>query len=170
MHIANPLRSKLSLFRAAAENLRLWVLTLLAWVVERFGDRDGRLVLQAEIREARRHTRELLLLAACAQMAFHVPPPPGARGLRTTRPFGARAGLRYRRRRFNALKLATRGVRLRTLADLRRVLERFDAVVARVIARMPKRITGGALVLVGVVGACVRDCATDSVIDAYDTS
>lgn len=165
MQIVRPLRHKLSAIRAAAESLRLWVLGALAWATAWFGDRETRIEVRGCLRDARRRARELFFLAVTAQMAFHAPE--GRR--RTLRPFGAPAGCRYRARRFDALKLTTRGLRLKTLADIRRALDHFDATVARLLARMPKRIRHGGFVLLSARDA-LRVFGQGAGADAPDTS
>ena len=165
MQIVRPLRHKISAIRAAAESLRLWVMAALAWFAAWGGDREARLETRADLRDARRRAREIFCLAVAAQMTFHAPQGRRIGG----RPFGAAPGFRYRGRRFNAIRLMTRGLKLKTLADIRRALDRFDATVARLFARVPKRTRSGGLVLLRAHDALMR-VALDVNADAPDTS
>lgn len=165
MQIDRPLRHKLERIRAAAESLRLWVLAMLAWLATWCGDRTARIETRADLRDARRRAREIFFLAVAAHMAFHRP-----EGRCTTRrPFGAAPGTRYRSHRFNAIRLTTRGLKLNSFADIRRALDRFDATVARLLARLPKRVRAGGLVLRRAQDALLR-FGLDAQADAPDTS
>ncbi len=151
MQIHRPLRTHIAKYRKAAQDLRLWVLEVLAWwlgiVGGAFDMRDARLLLQGCIRDARRDARDLIFLAMIARMDVRRP------ASRPSRPPSARSGFRYRLRRFRPARIFTRRIALRTLADIRTALDDFDGVVERALKRLPKRRVAGALVIAWSVGA-----------------
>ncbi len=142
MHIHRPLQHHIAKLTAAARALRLWVVELIAWWVLTFGDRASRIALQHDIIAARRETRELVFMAMVARMRFQ------KRKRAWMRPPSARAGFRYRFRALRAQRIYTRGLRLKSLKDIRRVLGDFDRIVLRAIARVPKQVATGGLVTV----------------------
>jgi hypothetical protein len=170
MQIHRPLRTHTEKYRKAAQDLRLWVLEVLAWWLEIVGTvfdvRDARLLLQGCIRDARRDVRELIFLAMVARMDVQRPVS------RTLRPPSASRGFRYALRRFRPARLFTRGIALRTLADIRAALEDFDGVVERALERLPKRRVAGALVIAWSDPAHVlrEQGHADEVVRAPDTS
>jgi hypothetical protein len=132
MQTVSPLRRRLPEFRKAAHDLKVWVLELCAWVVAFVGGRDARLWVQRQTLIARHRTRELIFLAMVAQLSFRSQAPrPGGRA-----PTGC--DVRIREKYFRPVALYTRGIRLRTLGDIRRALAHFDAVVRRALKRLPK--------------------------------
>jgi len=46
-----------------------------------------------------------------------------------------------------AVRFFTRGIRLRTLRDMRRAIDDFDAIVTRAFKRLPRDLRGGVLVM-----------------------
>jgi hypothetical protein len=140
MQIFTPLRSSIERFKAHVRSLRLWVLELVAWWVLHCGDRADRISMQRDIRAARREVRELVFLSMVSRMTFQ------RRARKWMRPPSARSGFRYAQRRLNLIRLYTRGIRLRTLRDIRDVLDDFERVVQRAIRRVPKFISTGRLV------------------------
>lgn len=165
MHLPfNPARANIAEIRTWIESLRLWILGALACVAEWTGSREMRLWLQRETRAARRTAKGLVFLTAFAQIT-----PPQQRR-RTGRMLRAPHGFRYQRRRNAALRHFLRGVRLRTLAEIKTAIDDIDAVAARVARRVRWRARWSGLVL----RACLRDaldapCA-DSCVEAADTS
>jgi len=145
MHPRHPLHDVIPKIALYARSLRLWAMELVVWWVGIFGDRAAKLNVRREIRDLARMTRILLLLAVAARLRF----PARKRDIR--RPFGAPRGCRYRWRRIRFARALTRGVRLKTLADIRDVLDHLDAHAARCFARAPKTFVGAALVTHGVV-------------------
>jgi hypothetical protein len=142
MHIHRPLQHHIAELTAAARALRLWVVELVAWWVMTFGDRQARIALQHDVIEARRETRELVFMAMVARMTFQ------KRKRGWMRPPSARRGFRYAFRSLRVQRIYTRGLRLKTLKDIRRVLGDLDRIVARAIARVPKHVATGRLVAV----------------------
>ncbi|TPW08591.1 MAG: hypothetical protein FD124_333 [Alphaproteobacteria bacterium] len=106
----------------------------------------ARLLLQGCIRDARRDARDLIFLAMIARMDVRRPVS------RTSRPPSVRRGFRYRLRRFRPARIFTRGIALRTLADIRAVLDDFDGVVERALRRLPKTRIAGAVVIAWSAG------------------
>jgi hypothetical protein len=141
MQITKPLRSSIVRFKAHLRFLRMWVLEAYAWWVLGFGTREDRIELRREVSEARREVRELIFLTMVSRMTFQ-------RHARTwMRPPSVRSGYRFAQRRLHMMRLYTRGIRLRNVRDVRDVLNNFERVVAKAIARVPKSITTGRLVL-----------------------
>jgi hypothetical protein len=167
MQIYKPLRSSIQRFRAHLRSLRMWVLEVYAWWVLGFGSREDRIELRREVAEARREVRELIFLTMVSRMTFQ------RQARRWMRPPSARSGFRYAQRRFNMMRLYTRGIRLRTLRDIRDVLKNFERIVEKAIARVPKRMTTGRLLLRSV-GAPAHVTPSTSLADeavrAPDTS
>ncbi|MBT9445762.1 MAG: hypothetical protein IV086_08700 [Hyphomonadaceae bacterium] len=147
MQITRPLRNSIEKFSAHVRSLRLWVLEVFAWWVLGFGTRAERVGLRRDIADARREVRELVFLSMVSRMTFQ------RRARKWMRPPSARTGFRYAQRRLNLIRLYTRGLKLRSLRDIRDVLNNFDRVVQRAIARVPKSITTGRLIITRSVGA-----------------
>jgi hypothetical protein len=165
VQIHRPLRDAIQKIAFYVQSLRLWALELLDWWAAFCGERSARLDVQRGMRDLRSATRMALLISVVARM--HIPM---RRQTGVMRPFGSPHGFRYRWRRIRFLRLISRGVRLKTLAQIRAALDDFDAVVARALARVPTRIVDGALVMCGVSRAA---CAfTEACVspDAADTS
>ncbi|MBT9447021.1 MAG: hypothetical protein IV086_15070 [Hyphomonadaceae bacterium] len=142
MQIFTPLRSSIEKLSTHVRSLRLWVLELVAWWVLHCGDRTDRIGMQRDIRAARREVRELIFLTMVSRMTFQ------RRARKWMRPPSACSGFRYVQRRLNLIRLYTRGVRLRTLRDIRDVLDDFERIVERAIKRVPKGVCTGRLAIV----------------------
>lgn len=144
MTIANPLIHKIAEFKLHAQSLRLWVLELLAWVAGwasemRILRNDGNLRnakkwLRDELAIVRRDIRDVLFLLVMANRAWRK-----KEKLPTTRPRNAAVGFRRVERKLNILKLYLRGIRLKTLEDMRTVLDDVDRYVARALKRFPRK-------------------------------
>ena len=142
MQIHLPLRSSIETYRAHVRSLRLWVLELFAWWVLSFGSRAERIGLRRDIRDARREVRELLFLTMVSRMTFQ------KRARKWMRPPSARTGFRYAQRRLNLIRLYTRRIRLRSLRDIRDVLNDFERIVQGAIAWVPGAVCTGGLAIV----------------------
>jgi hypothetical protein len=127
-------------------------------------DRAARIWLQRNIIEARRQTRDLVFMAMVARMAFQ------KREARWTRPPSARSGFRYEVRTLRVQKIYTRGLKLRTLKDIRTVLDDFERIVKRAIARLPKHISTGRLVAVAPPALTFLRAGTAHAPEGADTS
>jgi hypothetical protein len=156
--------------QAHAQSLKLWLLEIAVWLVEAIGFREGRKALNEMRIEARRELRQLIFLMMCARMRFRRT----ERRRRWMRPPSTPRGFRYAQRRIDMVRLYTRGIALRTFAQMRRVLDDLDAVVKRAIARVPKSISTGRLVLIrsadALVGVRWRQGYVGGGADAPDTS
>lgn len=143
MQTFSPLRHRLDEFRLAAHDLRVWVIEVLCELFGHSGNRSVRLWLRQRLIEARQQTRILIFHAMVAQLSFsrrirplHRHPPTGR-------------GFRFQEKRFGPVALFTRGIGLKTLRDIRRALENFDAVVRRALRRLPEfREIAGSIVAV----------------------
>ena len=164
MQTYSPLRQHIARYQNLARSLRLWVMDLLAWWVMTFGDRAARIALQHDVIEARRQTRDLVFMAMVARMTFQ------KRKRGRMRPPSARAGFRYAVRALRVQRIYTRGLKLRTLKDIRRVLDDFERAVARAIARVPKRVATGRLVAVAPPADAFRFGVIAHALDGADTS
>ncbi|MBT9446515.1 MAG: hypothetical protein IV086_12510 [Hyphomonadaceae bacterium] len=158
MQIHKPLRSSIEKFKTHVRSLRIWVLEVFAWWVLGFGTREERIGLRRDIRDARREVRELIFLSMVSRMTFR------KRARKWMRPPSARSGFRYAQRRLNLIRLYTRGIRLKTLRDIRDALNDFERIVQRAIARVPKSISTGRLIITGSVGVLAD--VTPSTADA----
>ncbi|MDZ4775626.1 MAG: hypothetical protein SGJ23_02450 [Alphaproteobacteria bacterium] len=164
MQIVRPLRHRREAYAAAARDLHLWLLQVLAWLMARVpAPRFLRLDFRRDIRKTRAEIRTLIFLSMCARMTFHVD-----RTKYTRRPHGIDG---YQRRRIRLLRWYTRGVPLRTVADMRDALKDFDKTVKRALARLPRK--GGVLGAVVAVVAVSIALSTDAcapAAEAADTS
>lgn len=119
----------LDLLTRLAQALRLWAITLVGWLAAATGSRDLRLLWREELRALRRETRELLCLRVGLAVSM------GRCVVRRRRKLALWRGDlvfggRRRQQRFVLGRL-----RLRTLDELRAVLDDVDAAVARACAR-----------------------------------
>ncbi|MBT9445482.1 MAG: hypothetical protein IV086_07285 [Hyphomonadaceae bacterium] len=130
--------------QAHAQSLRLWLLEIAVWLVEAIGFREGRIALNRHRIEARRELRQLIFLMMCARMRFRKTDT----RRRWMRPPSTPRGFRYAYRRIDMVRLYTRGIVLKTFAEMRRALDDLDTVVTRAIARVPKSVSTGRLVIV----------------------
>ena len=129
--------------QAHAQSLRLWLLEIAVWLVEAIGLREGRIALNRHRIEARRELRDLIFLMMCARMRFRKT----ERRRRWMRPPSTPCGFRYAQRRMDMVRLYTRGIALKSFAEMRRALDDLDAVVRRAIARVPKAMSTGGLAI-----------------------
>jgi hypothetical protein len=126
----------------ALANLRLWFLGVVAWLADVAPlPRDARLWLQRQLIYTRRELRVMLAAAVVARM--RIVERPHRRSHRRKMP----PGYRWAHRCAPAVRFFTRGIRLRTLADMRRVIDDFDAVATRAFKRLPRHLRGGVLVM-----------------------
>ncbi|KAF0183778.1 MAG: hypothetical protein FD160_911 [Caulobacteraceae bacterium] len=156
--------------QAHAQSLKLWLLEIAVWLVEAIGFREGRIALNRHRIEARRELRELIFLMMCARMRFRKT----EKRRRWMRPPSVPYGFRYAQRRIDMVRLYTRGIALKTFAEMRTALDDLDAVVKRAIARVPRSISTGRLAITRSVGApadvgCLQGYA-DEGVGAPDTS
>ncbi|KAF0180738.1 MAG: hypothetical protein FD160_1700 [Caulobacteraceae bacterium] len=152
--------------QAHAQRLRLWLLEVAVWLVEAIGFREGRIALSKHRIEARRELRELLFLMMCARMRFRK----AEKRRRWLRPPSTPSGFRYAKRRIDMVRLYTRGIALRTFAQMRRALDDLGGVVERAIARVPKTIATGRLVLSAAAMPVLGFTALTPAAKAADTS
>jgi hypothetical protein len=130
--------------KACAQSLRLWLMEIVAWMVEAIGFREGRLALNKHRTEARRELRELIFLMMCARMRFRK----SEKRRRWMRPPSVPVGFRYARRCADMVRLYTRGIAVKSFAEMRGVLDDLERIVERAIARVPKCISTGRLAIV----------------------
>jgi hypothetical protein len=135
--------------QAHAQSLRLWLLEIAAWLVDAIGFREGRIALNGMRVEARRELRQLIFMMMCQRMRFRKT----ERRRRWMRPPSTPRGFRYAQRRLDMVRLYTRGIALRTFAQMRSALDNLDAIVTRAIARVPRSTVTGRLVLTRSGGA-----------------
>ncbi|KAF0176424.1 MAG: hypothetical protein FD160_2981 [Caulobacteraceae bacterium] len=140
--------------QAHAQSLRLWLLEIAVWLVEVIGFREGRIALNGMRLEARRELRRLIFLMMCARLRFRK----AEKRRRWMRPPSTPRGFRYARRRIDMVRLYTRGIALKSFAQMRRALDGLDRIVACAIARVPRGVSTGRLTIcaapiVGVVFA-----------------
>ena len=156
--------------QAHAQSLRLWLPEIAVWLAEAIGFREGRITLNKHRLEARRELRQLIFLMMCQRMRFRKTD----RRKRWLRPPSTPKGFRYAHRRLDMVRLYTRGIGLRTFADMRRALDDLDRIVTRAIARVPKSISTGRLILARSVGDPAHVTRptedADEVVRAPDTS
>ena len=164
MQVVRPLRHRREAYATAARELHLWLLQVMAWLMARVpAPRFLRLDFQSDIRKARRDIRMLIFLSMCSRMTFRVD-----RHKATVRPHGMRG---FRRRRLRLLRAYTRGICLRTVAEMRDALRDFDRTVKRAIACLPKKGgVSGAIVTVIAVVIALRTTAFAPAAEAVDTS
>ena len=164
MQIAYPFRRHAAEVAAFIRSLRLWVLALLAHVLGE-GDRATRLWLRAELRAARSEVRTAVLCRTALLLWL-----PAGRAPPWRRPVNTRRGFRYAVRRTRMIRLVTRGLRLKTFADLRRALDDLDRLALRgvMLIRTKPRPRGGWRIVRARATPCA-DRATTTCI-ACDTS
>ena len=155
--------------KACAQSLKLWLKEIAVWLAEAIGFREGRIALNRHRVEARRELRELIFLMMCARMRFRKT----EKRRRWMRPPSTPRGFRYAHKRTDMVRLYTRGIRLKSFAEMRRALDDLDAIVTRAIARVPKIISTGRLVPRSVGDPAHVSLSTahaDEVVGAPDTS
>ena len=129
--------------QAQAQSLKLWLMEIAVWLVEAIGFREGRIALNKHRLEARRELRQLIFLMMCQRMRFRKT----ELRKRWLRPPSIPAGFRYAHKRIDMVRLYTRGIALKTFAEMRRALDDLDGIVARAIARVPKGVSTGRLAI-----------------------
>jgi hypothetical protein len=160
-------RSKITRDQIAetVRDLRLWFIEFVAWIAAYVPmPASVRRYMRDEIHRARRDIRLTIALAMIAGMCV-----PVTQRL-TSRPRGPAPGWRMQRRRMNIMKIYTRGIRLRTISDMRRVLENFDKVVARAKKRLPKRMKIAGLVMTRAPVMVLADFGLAPAAEVADTS
>ncbi len=164
MQVVRPLRHRRAAYAAAARDLHLWLLQVVAWLMTHVRlPRAWRLEFQSDIRTARRDIRRLIFLLMCSRMTF-----PVGRSYLAHRPNGI---LGYRRRYARIVHAFTRGIPLRTVAQMRDALANFDKGVKCAIARLPKNgAVSGAVVKVLAVMIAMSTTALAPAAKAADTS
>jgi hypothetical protein len=164
MQVVRPLRHRREAYAAAARDLHLWLLQVVAWLMTHVRlPRAWRLEFQNDIRTARRDIRRLIFLSMCSRLTF----PVGGSSL-TRHPNGV---LGYKRRHARIVHAFTRGIPLRTVAQMRDALAKFDKLVKCAIARLPKNgAVSGAVVTVIAVAIALRTSALAPAAEAADTS
>lgn len=147
---------------AYARSLRLWVLELVAWMATVTQWRGLRLKVREDLRHLRSEIRFLLATRVAIDMrAGRLKP--RWRGYSRNNPAFDRA---LPRRRF--LRHAVRGVRLRSFADVRRVLDNLDAHVARCARNLREGVAERGLVVRGV-DDCISPLCSGARAAAPDT-
>ncbi|MDZ4775727.1 MAG: hypothetical protein SGJ23_02965 [Alphaproteobacteria bacterium] len=164
MQVVRPLRHRREAYAAAARDLHLWLLQVVAWLMTHVRlPRAWRLEFQSDIRTARRDIRRLIFMSMCSRLTF-----PVGRPNFTRRPNGV---LGYRRRHARIVHAFTRGIPLRTVAQMRDALANFDKTVQRAIARLPKNgAVPGAIVTVLAVTLASTMSVLAPAAEAADTS
>ncbi len=152
--------------QAHAQSLRLWLLEIAVWLVEAIGFREGRIALNGMRVEARRELRQLIFMMMCQRMRFHRPDT----RRRWMRPPSTPLGFRYACKRLDAVRLYTRGIALKSFAEMRRALDDLDAIVTSAIARVPKGISTGRLVLIAAPAPVSGFTAPTPAAEGADTS
>lgn len=164
MQIAKPLRHRREAFAARARELHLWLLEVLAWLMARVpAPRFLKLDLRRDLRKTRREIRILIMLSMISRMNFRIDAP--------SEKFRPQSALGYRKRRTRLVHGITRGIPLRTAREMREILENFDKVVLRAIARLPRNgAVPGAVVTVTAVTIALCTSEAAPAAEAADTS
>ncbi|MBT9447136.1 MAG: hypothetical protein IV086_15650 [Hyphomonadaceae bacterium] len=152
--------------QAHAQSLKLWLLEIAVWLVEAIRFREGRKALHEMRVDARKELRQLIFLMMRARIRFRKQD----RGRRWLRPPSTPRGFRYVRRRLDMVRLYTRGIALKSFAQMRRVLDDLDAVVTRAIGRVPKSVTTGRLVICAVLAVRLALKSVEPAPEGADTS
>jgi hypothetical protein len=164
MQFVSPLRHHRKAIAARVRELHLWLLEVLAWLMTCVpAPRFLKLELRRDLRKTRREIRILIMLGMMSRLRFNVDAPSEKEA-----PQGA---LGYRRRRTRLVHALTRGIPLRTAREMRAVLEDFDKVVKRAIARLPKKGgVQGAVVMVTAVTIVLCTNTLAPAAEGADTS
>ncbi len=152
--------------QAHVQSLRLWLLEIAVWLAEAIGFREGRIALNGMRVEARRELRQLIFLMMCARMRFRR----ADTRRRWMRPPSTPRGLRYAHRRLDMVRLYTRGIALKSFAEMRRVLDDLDAVVTRAMTRVPKGVSTGRLMLIAAPTPVLNFSSPAPATEGADTS
>jgi len=167
MHLLNLLRPYLAEIDTYAQSLKLWVLEICAWFATLMDSRVGRIEMQKMVIQMRADLRALIFLKMVARLRFLQSREPAAVQGRAP---SAPRGFRMVRRALPAMKVLTRGIRLKTLADFRRVLEDMDHVVERALARRPRTVRRFGIVAIAPPADEAAHLAFTHTPDAADTS
>jgi hypothetical protein len=108
-----------------ARSLRLWVMSFIAWLAGITDCRELRLHVRQELRALRHDVRAVLVMHLAIEVDQQRVAPQAHRGPRRAHVREYKLSLR----RF--YRFVLRGIRLRSFADARRVLDNLDAYVAR---------------------------------------
>jgi hypothetical protein len=166
MQIINPLQQHRASIEAFAQSLKLWVLELAAWLVMMMKSRAGRIQLQHLIIEARQDIRVLIALQMGLRLRIHA----GRRFATGHGQCTVPHGFRVQARRGRRLRLFTRGIALRNIPDMQRVLANLDAVVTRALARLPHRLTRTSIVMIAAMADAFRITTLAHAPKGADTS
>jgi hypothetical protein len=164
MHIIRPHDFSAQIADALAA-LRLWFIGVVAWLAE-FAPlpREARLWLQRQLISTRRDIRLMIAAAVVTRMRI--------KACADQRPHRRRMprGFRWASRRGSAVRFFARGIRLRTFAQMRRVIDDFDAVIDRAFKRLPKALRGGVLVMTFAAVMALPSLGAAPAAEAADTS
>jgi hypothetical protein len=164
MQVLRPLRHRREAYATAARDLHLWLLQVVAWLMTHVRlPRAWRLEFQRDIRTVRRDIRRLIFLSMCSRLTFRMDRPHVAH-----HPNGV---LGWQRRHARIVHAFTRGIPLRTVAQMRDALAKFDKVVKCAIARLPRNgATPGAVVKIVAEVLGLAATARAPAAEAADTS
>jgi hypothetical protein len=166
MQIINPLQHHRAKIDAFAQSLKLWVLELAAWLVMMMNSRAGRIQLQHLLIEARQDIRVLIALQMGLRLRIHA----GRRLATGHGQCSVSSGFRVRLRRGRRLRLFTRGIALKSLRGMQRVIADLDGVVTRALARLPRRLARTSVVMVAAMADVLRMLAHAPAPEGVDTS
>jgi hypothetical protein len=169
MHFINPLQQHSERIEAFARSLRLWVLELAVLLVTMMKSRAAKTQLQHLVIEARQDMRVLIALRMVQRMRIH----PGRRSATRHVYCAAPPGFRLQTHRGRRLRLFTRGIALKTIADMKRVIADLDGVVTRALRRLPRRSRAARILLRSVGDPAHVTPSTshaDEAVRAPDTS
>jgi len=171
MQIANPLRPYADDIDAFARSLKLWVLELALWVVALTGSREGRIELRKWLAQTRREIRELICLRVVQRLLVRVSERKCAKVSESDRKSAfTTIGCTRKRRHVRHIRFLARGVRLRTLRDMQRVLAHIDRIVMHILKRMPRSFATHMLIAVAPPASACCAVGPAPAPDAADTS
>lgn len=155
-----------------AASLRLWLLALLAWWAETFGDDEARARIAHDVARAERGVRGIVVLMALHRKIW---PPEATPRLKRACIVAAPRGFRYRAIRSNEMRRLTRGLlrRRRGLGARIARLQAFLAALEEHATRMARRLDriGPHLRLLGVAPPATSCLAQwRAAAPAHDTS
>ncbi len=152
--------------QAHAQSLRLWLMEIAVWLVEAIGFREGRKALNEMRVDARRELRELIFLTMCTRMRFKKT----EKRRRWMRPPSTPRGFRYAHKRIDMVRLYTRGIAMKTFAQMRRALDDLERIVERAICRVPRGVSTGRLAICAASTHVFRFTAPAPASEEADTS
>lgn len=162
MHVTTTADDLLQTWTTCLQALRLWMMQLVVWLAAVSGSREMRLMAQEDLRQLRREVRLLLVTRMAIALQAGTFAPPQYRKIRIT----PAIDLSLSHRRFN--RCALRGIRLRTFADAKRVLDNIDAYVARVARNLRNGVAARGRYWKARAPAVL--CSITHATDAPDTS